>query len=65
VNANDFDAKKYVKAVAPALGIEVQQEWQNSVLGHLTNAANMAAILDRLELDDNSIDLANTFSLDK
>lgn len=46
-----FDARAYLAAAAPAVGLPVPEEAREAVAANLERAARFAALLERPELD--------------
>jgi hypothetical protein len=50
--APEFDAGDWLDALAPVLGLTVAAEYRPGVIANLELAARMAALLERIALDD-------------
>lgn len=48
----DFDADAWLDATAPALGLTVESEWRDGVIGYLRLTAAMAETVNGFPLDD-------------
>lgn len=62
MNYDQFNAKEYLSAVEKPLDIPIEESWRPSVEMHLENAIAMMKILQAIDIDIDSIDLANTFT---
>lgn len=59
-----FHAEEYLDLMAPLTGMPIDEAWIPIVCAHLTTAAKMADIVNAAPIDTNTIDIANTYSLD-
>lgn len=59
-----FHAEEYLDLMAPLTGVSIDEAWMPIVCAHLTTAAKMADIVNSAPIDANTIDIANTYSLD-
>lgn len=59
-----FHAEEYLELMAPLTGIPIDDAWIPIVCAHLTTAAKMADIVNAAPIDSNTVDIANTYSLD-
>ena len=57
----DFDA--YIDAVSGAVGLTIAPEYRPGVAGFLKGAAELAALLEQVPLDDAELVLAPVFRL--
>lgn len=55
------DWQAYIDAVAPAVGLEIRQEWKPSVATYLALAASNAALFAELPFDDAKDEAAPVF----
>ena len=59
-----FDAENYLDLMVPLTGMPIDEAWVPIVCAHLTTAAKMADIVNAAPIDTNTVDIANTYSLD-
>lgn len=59
-----FHAEEYLELMAPLAGVPIDDAWVPIVCAHLTTAAKMADIVNAAPIDNNTIDIANTYTLD-
>lgn len=59
-----FHAEEYLDLMAPLTGVPIDEAWMPIVCAHLTTAAKMADIVNSAPIDTNTVDIANTYSLD-
>lgn len=59
--SEEFSAEAYVRAMAPIARIKIEEEWMAVVVSHIDTAKKMADITGKLNIDEDSIDLANTY----
>lgn len=59
-----FHAEEYLELMVPLTGIPMNDAWIPIVCAHLTTAAKMADIVNAAPIDTNTVDIANTYSLD-
>ena len=59
-----FHAEEYLELMAPLTGMTIDEAWIPIVCAHLTTAAKMADIVNAAPIDTNTMDIANTYSLD-
>ena len=59
-----FHAEEYLELMAPLTGILIDEAWMPLVCAHLTTASKMADIVNAAPIDTNTMDIANTYSLD-
>lgn len=59
-----FHAEEYLELMAPLTGMPIDEAWIPIVCAHLTTAAKMADIVNAAPIDTNTMDIANTYSLD-
>jgi hypothetical protein len=57
-----FDADAYLDVAAAAVGIEVADDYREGVKRFLLVAADMAAILEQVDLDDRELALAPVYT---
>lgn len=58
------ELQEHLDVLAKTMGITIQPEWRESVLAHLANAQRMAGILYTAPIDNNSLEMANSFRAD-
>lgn len=58
-----FDPLAYVELMQAAMDIPLREEWKAGVTSHLANAARMAELLEAVEIDPNSLELAGVFEV--
>lgn len=57
----ELNGPAYLALMETVTGISVEEEWRNSVVGHLENAAKMASALENVNIDPDHLDLAGVF----
>ena len=60
-DASRFDPEAWLNATAPALGLEVAEEWRPNVLSYLTLSARAATLFIDWPLDPMHDELASVF----
>jgi len=56
----EFDAAAFVDLMAPVLGLTIEPEWRDGVIGYMNATATAAASVMEFTLDD-SVEIAPTF----
>ena len=57
-----FDIDSYFDTMKACTELLIREEWEESVKVHIANAKKMVEICESADLDENSIDLSNTFN---
>ena len=57
----DIDFDQFLSMMLLESGIEIQQEWKESILSHVETAFKMAKIIYSAPISNQSLELSNTF----
>lgn len=60
--STQFDINKYFDTMKACLDLPVEKEWEVSVKFHIQNAKQMADICNETDINENSLELSNTFN---
>jgi hypothetical protein len=58
-----METDAYLAAAAQLMGLDIAPEWQDSVVEFFRSAAVVAAVLEKVPLDDAELELAAVFRL--
>ncbi len=63
--ASDFDPEAYIRAAAPALGLELDEDRIAAVVPFLTIAREMAALLEAAPVPEGTLALAPVYDAEE